>query len=199
MVHYCTAAVGDRLIFYREASHLRHAPLLLLHGLPSASHMFRNLIPLLADRFHIVALDLPGLGCAESPPRWQFEYTFDNRAKVIRAFTETIDLTRYALYVFDYGVPVGFRLALAHPERVSAIVSQNGNAYEKGLGDAGLSRDNKSPHRRKGVIPQDLPLWEILGSNATLLLLLICLGVGTRSGMGNPFQAMRARPTTSCC
>jgi pimeloyl-ACP methyl ester carboxylesterase len=98
--------------------------------------MFRNLIPLLADRFHIVAPDLPGFGFSQSPPRSQFKYTFDNLAKAIGAFTETIDLKRYALYVFDYGAPVGFRLAVAHPERVTAIVSQNGNAYEEGLSDA---------------------------------------------------------------
>ena len=98
--------------------------------------MFRNLIPLLADRFHLVAPDLPGFGFSESPPRSQFEYRFDNLAKVIGAFTETIGLKRYALYVFDYGAPVGFRLAVAHPERVTAIISQNGNAYEEGLSDA---------------------------------------------------------------
>jgi pimeloyl-ACP methyl ester carboxylesterase len=98
--------------------------------------MFRNLIPLLADRFHIVAPDLPGFGFSTSPPQSQFNYTFDNLAKVIEAFTETIGLMRYALYVFDYGAPVGFRLAVDHPERVTAIVSQNGNAYEEGLSDA---------------------------------------------------------------
>ena len=98
--------------------------------------MFRNLIPLLSDRLHIVAPDLPGFGFSQLPPRSQFKYTFDNLAKAIGAFTETIDLKRYALYVFDYGAPVGFRLAVAHPERVTAIVSQNGNAYEEGLSDA---------------------------------------------------------------
>lgn len=98
--------------------------------------MFRNLMPLLADRFYIVAPDLPGFGFSESPPRSQFKYTFDNLAKVIERFTDTIGLKRYAIYVFDYGAPVGFRLAVAHPERVAAIVSQNGNAYEEGLSDA---------------------------------------------------------------
>jgi pimeloyl-ACP methyl ester carboxylesterase len=97
--------------------------LLLLHGSPSSSHMFRNLIPLLVDRFHIVAPDLPGFGFSESPPRPRFEYSFDNLAKVIDAFTETIHLEGYALYVFDYGAPVGLRLAVAHPERVTAIIS----------------------------------------------------------------------------
>jgi pimeloyl-ACP methyl ester carboxylesterase len=136
MIHYRTAAVGDHQIFYREAGDPNQTSLLLLHGFPSSSHMFRNLIPLLADRFHIIAPDLPGFGFSEWPPQSQFEYTFDNLAKVIEAFTETIGLMRYALYVFDYGAPVGFRLAVAHPERVTAIVSQNGNAYEEGLSEA---------------------------------------------------------------
>jgi pimeloyl-ACP methyl ester carboxylesterase len=136
MIHYRTAAVGDHQIFYREAGDRNQPSLLLLHGFPSSSHMFRNLIPLLADRFHIVAPDLPGFGFSQSPPRSQFKYTFDNLAKVIEAFTEVVRLQRYALYVFDYGAPVGFRLAVAHPERVTAILSQNGNAYEEGLSDA---------------------------------------------------------------
>jgi pimeloyl-ACP methyl ester carboxylesterase len=136
MIHYRTVAVGDHQIFYREAGDPNQTSLLLLHGFPSSSHMFRNLIPLLADRFHIIAPDLPGFGFSESPPQSQFEYTFDNLATVIEGFTETIGLMRYALYVFDYGAPVGFRLAVAHPERVTAIVSQNGNAYEEGLSDA---------------------------------------------------------------
>ena len=136
MIHYRTAAVGDHQIFYREAGDPSQTSLLLLHGFPSSSHMFRNLIPLLSDRFHVVAPDLPGFGFSESPPRSQFKYTFDNLAKVIDAFTDTIGLKRYAIYVFDYGAPVGFRLAVAHPERVTAIVSQNGNAYEEGLSDA---------------------------------------------------------------
>ena len=136
MIHYRTAAVGDHQIFYREAGDPSQTSLLLLHGFPSSSHMFRNLIPLLSDRFHIVAPDLPGFGFSQSPPRSQFKYTFDNLAKVIDVFTDTIGLKRYAIYVFDYGAPVGFRLAVAHPERVTAIVSQNGNAYEEGLSDA---------------------------------------------------------------
>jgi pimeloyl-ACP methyl ester carboxylesterase len=136
MIHYRTAAVGDHQIFYREAGDPSQASLLLLHGFPSSSHMFRNLMPLLADRFHVVAPDLPGFGFSESPPRSQFKYTFDNLATVIDGFAEVIGLKRYAIYVFDYGAPVGFRLAVAHPERVTAIVSQNGNAYEEGLSDA---------------------------------------------------------------
>ena len=136
MIHYRTAAVGDHQIFYRKAGDPNQTSLLLLHGFPSSSHMFRNLIPLLSDRFHIVAPDLPGFGFSQSPPGSQFKYTFDNLATVIEAFTEVVRLQRYALYVFDYGAPVGFRLAVAHPERVTAIVSQNGNAYKEGLSDA---------------------------------------------------------------
>jgi pimeloyl-ACP methyl ester carboxylesterase len=133
MVHYRTADVGDHKIFYREAGDARHPTLLLLHGFPTSSHMFRQLIPLLEDRFHIVAPDLPGFGFTESPDRAHFAYTFDNLAKVIENFTDVIGLKNYAIYVFDYGAPTGFRLAMARPERVTAIISQNGNAYEEGL------------------------------------------------------------------
>jgi pimeloyl-ACP methyl ester carboxylesterase/ketosteroid isomerase-like protein len=125
--------VGGVRIFYREAGPHGAPVLLLLHGFPTSSHMFRNLIPLLAYRFHVVAPDLPGFGFSDAPDRKQFAYKFDNLAKVIEGFTEAVGLTRYALYVFDYGAPVGFRLALARPDRVAAIVSQNGNAYEEGL------------------------------------------------------------------
>src|SRR5215510_317681 len=135
MIHYRTAAVGDHQIFYREAGDPNQTSLLLLHGFPSSSHMFRNLIPLLSDRFHIVAPDLPGFGLSESPPRSQFKYTFDNLATVIEAFTEVVRLHRYVLYVFDYGAPVGYRLATRHPDRVTAIITQNGNAYVEGLSD----------------------------------------------------------------
>jgi pimeloyl-ACP methyl ester carboxylesterase len=133
MVHYRTAAVGDHKMFYREAGDPKDPTLLLLHGFPTSSHMFRQLIALLSDRFHIVAPDLPGFGFTVSPDRAQFKYTFDNLAKVIETFTDTIGLKRYAIYVFDYGAPTGFRLAMARPERITAIISQNGNAYEEGL------------------------------------------------------------------
>ena len=122
-------------IFYREAGSKDAPAILLLHGFPSASHMFRDLIPLLADRFHIVAPDLPGFGQSDMPDRDKFSYTFDNIARVIDRFTELVGLTRFAIYVFDYGAPTGFRLATWHPERITAVISQNGNAYEEGLSE----------------------------------------------------------------
>jgi len=120
-------------IFYREAGSPTAPAVLLLHGFPTSSHMFRDLIPLLAPHHHVVAPDLPGFGFSDAPSRSGFAYTFDHLADVIERFTEAIGLTRYALYIFDYGAPVGLRLALRHPDRVTAIVSQNGNAYEEGL------------------------------------------------------------------
>jgi pimeloyl-ACP methyl ester carboxylesterase len=133
MVRYRTVTVDGHRVFYRDAGEPMHPALLLLHGFPSSSHMFRNLIPLLADRYHIVAPDLPGFGFSDAPDRAAFDYTFDNLARVIEGFVDRVGLERYAIYVFDYGAPVGFRLALAQPERVTAIISQNGNAYEEGL------------------------------------------------------------------
>ncbi|MBP0590191.1 alpha/beta hydrolase [Paraburkholderia sp. LEh10] len=122
-------------VFYREAGRPGAPKLLMLHGFPSSSHMFRDLIPLLSERFHIVAPDLPGFGQSDLPGRDDFAYTFDNLANVIDGFTEVIGFDRYAVYVFDYGAPTGFRLALKHPERITGIVSQNGNAYLEGLSD----------------------------------------------------------------
>jgi len=133
MTTYQHAIVDGSRIFYREAGLKDASSILLLHGFPTSSHMFRNLIPLLADRFHLVAPDLPGFGFSDAPHCKRFRYTFENLAKVIDRFTETLGLKRYAIYVFDYGAPVGLRLALAHPERITAIISQNGNAYEEGL------------------------------------------------------------------
>ena len=122
-------------VFAREAGPQDAPAILLLHGFPSASHMFRDLIPLLADRFHLIAPDLPGFGQSDMPDRSTFTYTFDNIARVIDRFTEVVGLDRYAVYVFDYGAPTGFRLATWHPERITAIISQNGNAYAEGLSD----------------------------------------------------------------
>jgi pimeloyl-ACP methyl ester carboxylesterase len=135
MTAYKTIDINGQRIFYREAGKAGAPAILLLHGFPTSSHMFRDLIPQLAGDYHIIAPDLPGFGFSESPPRNKFKYTFENIARVIGAFTEAIGLKRFAIYVFDYGAPVGFRLALAHPERITAIISQNGNAYEEGLSE----------------------------------------------------------------
>src|SRR6185312_10660325 len=134
-IRYRSLAVDGAKIFYREAGPVGAQKLLLLHGFPTSSHMFRDLIPLLADRFHLVAPDLPGFGQSDMPPRETFSYTFDNIARVIDRFTEIIGFDRFAVYVFDYGAPTGFRLAVRHPERIIAIISQNGNAYEEGLSE----------------------------------------------------------------
>ena len=134
-INYRKADVDGLKVFYREAGHVDAPTLLLLHGFPSASHMFRELIPALSDRFHVVAPDLPGFGQSDMPPRDGFPYTFAKLAEVIERFTELLGLARFAIYVFDYGAPTGFRLAVRHPERITAIVSQNGNAYEEGLSD----------------------------------------------------------------
>jgi len=133
MIRYQQAPVDGNKIFYREAGPATAPTILLLHGFPTSSHMYRNLIPALADRYHVVAPDLPGFGFSDAPDRRQFPYTFENLAKVIDNFTQTIGLERFTLYIFDYGAPVGLRLALAHPDRITAIISQNGNAYEEGL------------------------------------------------------------------
>jgi pimeloyl-ACP methyl ester carboxylesterase len=134
-VKYRSTDVDGFKIFYREAAAVSGPVLLLLHGFPSASHMFRDLIPLLVDRFHLVAPDLPGFGQSDMPPRSTFTYTFDHIAHVIDRFTEVVGFNRFAIYVFDYGAPIGFRIAVKHPDRITAIISQNGNAYEEGLSD----------------------------------------------------------------
>jgi pimeloyl-ACP methyl ester carboxylesterase len=135
MITYHKAAVNGTNIFYREAGN-RHSPaILLLHGFPTSSHMFRNLIPQLEDRYHVIAPDLPGFGFSDIQDRKKFKYTFDNIAKTIDALTDEIGLKNYTIYVFDYGAPVGFRLAMNHPNKITAIISQNGNAYEEGLSE----------------------------------------------------------------
>lgn len=133
--HYRTLNVDGHEIFYREAGPEDAPAVLLLHGFPTSSHMYRGLIADLAERYHVIAPDMPGFGFTVSPARGDFTYSFDNLADVMHHFVEALGLESYALQVFDYGAPVGFRLALAHPERVAAIITQNGNAYEEGLSD----------------------------------------------------------------
>ena len=128
-----TVKVGDLDIFYREAGSKDAATILLLHGFPTSSHMFRNLIPALSDEFHLVAPDFPGFGNSSQPPMEEFEYTFNRLAEVTEGFVETIGLSKYSIYLMDYGAPVGFRVAAKHPERVETLIVQNGNAYEEGL------------------------------------------------------------------
>jgi pimeloyl-ACP methyl ester carboxylesterase len=134
-VRYQSVQVDGVKVFYREAGPADGPVLLLLHGFPSSGHMFRDLIPLLAGRFRLIAPDLPGFGQSDMPSRDAFDYTFDNIARVIDGFTEVLGLRRYAIYVFDYGAPTGFRLAARHPDRIAALISQNGNAYVEGLSD----------------------------------------------------------------
>lgn len=164
-----TVKVGDLDIFYREAGPKEAPTVLLLHGFPTSSQMFRNLIPALADKYHVVAPDYPGYGHSSMPSRDQFAYTFDNLAQVIEGFTEKLGLQRYALYVQDYGAPVGYRLAVAHPERVTALIVQNGNAYEEGLDNdfwkpvKAYWQAPKDPAKRdalRGILTYDATKWQ---------------------------------------
>ena len=132
-IRYRTATVQGIEIFYREAGSPEAPTLLLLHGFPTSSQMFRNLIPRLADRYHVVAPDYPGFGHSAAPAHDAFPYGFARYAELVGGLTEQLGLARYALYVMDYGAPVGFRLATAHPERVTALIVQNGNAYDEGI------------------------------------------------------------------
>jgi pimeloyl-ACP methyl ester carboxylesterase len=161
--HHRVEADGVR-VFYREAGPANAPVILLLHGFPTSSFQYRELIPRLADRYRVIAPDLPGFGFTEVPEGRGYAYTFDGLARTIFAFTEALKLKRYALYVFDYGAPTGFRLAMMAPERVTAIVSQNGNAYEEGLGDAWQPiqrywREPSLEHRnaiRAGLTPEGM-------------------------------------------
>lgn len=134
-ITYHSTDVKGLKVFYRESGHSDAPKLLLLHGYPSASHMFRGLMPQLADRFHVVAPDLIGFGQSDMPSRERFTYTFEALTDVLDSFTDAVGFERYALYVFDYGAPTGLRLAIRHPDRITAIITQNGNAYEEGLSD----------------------------------------------------------------
>src|SRR3984957_13811552 len=162
-----TVDVDGLPLFYREAGPADGPVLLLLHGFPSAGHQFRALIPLLAGRFRLPAPDFPGFGRSGIPPRSDFDYTFEHLADVIDRWTQRLGLERFALYVFDYGAPVGFRIATRHPERVSAIISQNGNAYEEGLSDAWAPIKaywkDPSPANREAIrvmIAPDTTVWQ---------------------------------------
>lgn len=132
-IHYRTVKAGGLNVFYREAGPKDAPVLLLLHGYPTSSHMFRNLIPILSGKYHVIAPDLPGFGYSDAPARSDYDYTFDHLAQSMQSFIEALSLKRFAVYVFDYGAPVGFRLALANPEKITGIISQNGNAYVEGL------------------------------------------------------------------
>ena len=130
---YKTQRVDGIKIFYREAGSPSHPTIVLLHGYPSSSHMFRDLIPLLSPRYHVIAADMPGYGYSDQPSAEQFVYTFDHIADVMDHFLDSVGITKYSIYIQDYGSPIGFRLFLKHPERIQAIITQNGNAYVEGL------------------------------------------------------------------
>ena len=170
-VTHKTVKVGELDVFYREAGPKGGPAILLLHGFPTSSQMFRNLIPALADEYRVVAPDYPGYGHSSMPPRDRFAYTFDNLAKVIDEFTEKVGLARYALYVQDYGAPVGYRLAVKHPERITAIVVQNGNAYDEGLANdfwkplKAYWKDPGSKDKRdaiRGMLTYDATRWQYM-------------------------------------
>lgn len=158
-VHYRFEKVGDVKVFYREAGDPSAPTVLLLHGFAASSFMYRDVIAALSDRYHVVAPDLPAFGFTEAPERGRYDYTFDNIAKTIDRFTEQLKLDRYALMVHDYGAPIGWRLALAHPSRITAIVSQNGNAYEEGLakGWDGIKKYWQAPTAENRAALHDFP------------------------------------------
>lgn len=151
MTTYHYLEVEQLSVFYREAGNPNKPVILLLHGFPSASHMFREPIPILAKDYHVIAPDYPGFGNTTSPDREEFAYTFDHLTEIIEAFVDRLGYAKYALYVFDYGAPIGFRLAMRHPERVTAIISQNGNVYHEGLGKKWATREEywRNPTQEK--------------------------------------------------
>lgn len=168
-VEYRTVEIEGLDVFYREAGPDDAPTVLLLHGFPTSSHMFRNLIPALADRYHVVAPDYPGFGNSSMPSADEFDYTFDHLADVVEAFTEELGLDSYSMYLMDYGAPVGFRLAVRHPERVETLIVQNGNAYDEGLLEfwdpfraywADPSEENAEPLR--GFLTLDVTKWQYI-------------------------------------
>jgi pimeloyl-ACP methyl ester carboxylesterase len=166
-VSYDSLVVNGNTVYYREAGPANAPVLLLLHGYPSSSHMFRNLIPQLAGKYRVIAPDLPGFGMTQLATDKRFAYTFDNLAQVIDEFTVAKKLDRFAIYVFDYGAPVGWRLAVAHPEKITAIISQNGNAYEDGLSAAWAPiqaywKDNTAAKREAiaGMLKPETTKWQ---------------------------------------
>ncbi|MGH3582342.1 MAG: alpha/beta fold hydrolase [Mycobacterium sp.] len=166
--HHRHAQIAGRQIFYREAGPADAPAVVLLHGTPASSHMYRNLIPALADSYRVIAPDYPGFGHSDVPPVGEFAYTFDTLADHVDALLDHLGLTRYAIYVQDYGAPVGWRLALRHPDRIAAVITQNGNAYEEGfVGDAmeplfAYGRDRSPAHAAvlRNLISLDGVKWQ---------------------------------------
>ena len=166
-VRYRTVEIDGLDIFYREAGDLESPTVLLLHGFPTSSHMFRNLIPALARGYHVVAPDYPGYGNSSAPSVEDFDYTFDNVARIVELFTRAVGLDRYSLYLMDYGAPIGFRLATAHPERVESLIIQNGNAYDEGLLEFWdpikaywQERSEKNGDALRGLLTLDATRWQ---------------------------------------
>lgn len=166
-VSYNFVKVEGLDIFYREAGDRSKPTILLLHGFPTSSQMFRNLIPQLADKYHVIAPDYPGFGQSSMPKVSEFEYSFDNLAKIVEKFTEQVGVKKYSLYVMDYGSPIGFRLAVKHPERVQSLIVQNGNAYEEGLRDFWIpfkaywkDRSEKNANELRKFLTLDATKWQ---------------------------------------
>jgi pimeloyl-ACP methyl ester carboxylesterase len=168
-INYRKEKVNGLNIFYREAGSKDAPTILLLHGYPSSSHMFRNLIPMLSEKYHVIAPDLPGFGFSDAPSCKDFEYTFDNLTFYIHGFVKQLKLKRFAIYVFDYGAPVGYRLAIAHPEVITGIISQNGNSYLEGLSDAWApiqkywaSPTDENRNNLRGLTAAETTQWQYL-------------------------------------
>jgi pimeloyl-ACP methyl ester carboxylesterase len=167
MTTYHTVSIDGLDIFYREAGSSDNPTILLLHGFPTSSHMFRNLISALSDRFHLIAPDYPGYGSSSMPTVNEFDYTFDRLAEIMEKFIAAIDLKRYSLYVMDYGAPVGYRIAAKYPERVQTLIVQNGNAYEEGLGEFWnpikaywQDRSSENADKLKYLVTLDATKWQ---------------------------------------